>query len=200
MFASRSLLCAALGAGLLLLAGCGTASTARDLAIEPASWPSGGGSSPWPAPSSSTPPPASDERAALAAIAFAEAQVGRPYCWGGTGPRCFDCSGLVQAAWRSAGTKLPRTAEAQRDALVPVPLDSLEPGDILYWRGHVGLYVGGGQMVDALNARSGVVRRRLPVRSPPERAVRVTGNLFPGRDSIAVASESGGLGRNGEPR
>jgi cell wall-associated NlpC family hydrolase len=107
---------------------------------------------------------------ALAAIRFAEAQVGKRYCWGGTGPSCFDCSGLVQAAWRWAGVKLPRTSEAQGRALAEVPLEELRPGDILWWRGHVGLYVGGGEMIDAYHSRAGVVRRPAAV---PERVLRV---------------------------
>jgi len=137
--------------------GCGT--TRRP--AEPSSWP---------APSS-TPSEAEVDPAALAAIRFAEAQVGKRYCWGGTGPSCFDCSGLVQAAWRWAGVKLPRTSAAQGRALVEVPFEDVRPGDILWWPGHVGLYVGGGEMIDAYHSRAGVVRRPAAV---PERVLRVT--------------------------
>jgi cell wall-associated NlpC family hydrolase len=96
---------------------------------------------------------------ALAAVAFASAQVGKPYCWGGTGPRCFDCSGLTQTAWRSVGVRVPRTADAIAGALQPVSLDDVRAGDILWWPGHVGIYAGNGWVVEALDARHGVVVR-----------------------------------------
>jgi len=107
-------------------------------------------------------PPASPR--ALAAVAFASAQVGKPYCWGGTGPRCFDCSGLAQTAWRSVGVRVPRTADAIADALPAVSLDDVRAGDILWWPGHVGIYAGNGWVVEALDARHGVVVR--PAWSP----------------------------------
>jgi cell wall-associated NlpC family hydrolase len=107
---------------------------------------------------------------AAAAIGFAQAQVGKRYCWGGTGPGCFDCSGLVQAAWRWGGVALPRTSAAQGRALHDVPVDRVRPGDILWWPGHVGLYVGGGEMIDAYHSGAGVVRRRA---ARPERVLRV---------------------------
>ena len=55
------------------------------------------------------------------AVAYAYAQLGTPYLWGGDGPGGFDCSGLVQAAYAAAGIQLPRTAQAQYDAGPPVP-------------------------------------------------------------------------------
>jgi peptidoglycan DL-endopeptidase CwlO len=86
------------------------------------------------------------------AVAFAYAQLGCPYLFGGTGP-ChtgFDCSGLTQAAWASAGVAIPRTSFEQAD-LPSVPEADLEPGDILEFDGdgHVGLYVGSGMLIDA---------------------------------------------------
>lgn len=114
------------------------------------------------------PPP---DRSAKAAIAFAEAQVGKRYCWGGTGPSCFDCSGLVQTAWKQGGVRLPRTSADQGKSLTVVPLDDARPGDIFWWsRGHVGLYVGRGELVDAYDSASGVVRRRATL---PDRVLRV---------------------------
>ncbi|MBX3207211.1 MAG: C40 family peptidase [Labilithrix sp.] len=107
---------------------------------------------------------------ASAALGFAHAQVGKRYCWGGTGPDCFDCSGLVQAAWRSGGVKLPRTSAAQGRALVDVPFERMQPGDILWWRNHVGLYIGNGEMIDAYHSRAGVVRRPVAF---PQRVLRV---------------------------
>ena len=101
--------------------------------------------------SSPTCPPAGGAATALAA---AESQIGVPYVWGGESPgRGFDCSGLTQWAWRQAGVSLPRTAAAQYGAIAHVPLSDLQPGDLLFWGfggiSHVGMYVGGGEIVNA---------------------------------------------------
>jgi cell wall-associated NlpC family hydrolase len=108
-------------------------------------------------------------RRAWAVVQFASAQVGRRYCWGGTGPECFDCSGLVQRAWGMVGVRLPRTAGAMASALSEVPLEEVRAGDVLWWPGHVGIYAGHGWMVDALDTRHGVVRRAA---ADPPRALR----------------------------
>ncbi len=105
-------------------------------------------------------------------VAFAAAQVGHPYCWGGTGPGCFDCSGLVQRAWSTAGVRLPRTSTAMAEELVEVPLDEVRPGDILWWPGHVGIYAGAGVSIEALDSRHGVVMRPA---ADPRRALRPRG-------------------------
>ena len=91
------------------------------------------------------------------AVDWALAQVGTPYVWGGETPGVgFDCSGLVQAAYRVAGIALPRVAQEQYDATAKLgPGDPIEPGDLLFFGGgptditHVGIYVGDGEMVDA---------------------------------------------------
>lgn len=92
------------------------------------------------------------------AVAFAYAQLGCPYVFGGTGPCSsgFDCSGLTQAAWAAAGVSIPRTSEEQWAGLPHVSTSSLQPGDILVFNGagHVGIYVGNGQLIDA--AHTGV--------------------------------------------
>ena len=103
--------------------------------------------------------PSADARARQV-VAFAAAQLGHRYCWGGKGPDCFDCSGLVLRAWGSVGVPLPRTAGAMGEALADVPLDDVRAGDILWWPGHVGIYAGDGWSIEALDAKSGVVRRR----------------------------------------
>lgn len=94
--------------------------------------------------------------ATATALGFATAQLGAPYRWGGTGPDGYDCSGLVQAAYRAAGVDLPRVAQAQYDAGPPVgPATPPLPGDLVFFGSspgdvtHVGLYVGGGEMIDA---------------------------------------------------
>jgi cell wall-associated NlpC family hydrolase len=93
---------------------------------------------------------------AATALAFAAGQLGAPYRWGGTGPGGWDCSGLVQAAYRSAGVMLPRVAQGQFDAGPALPAGSaVAPGDLLFFGSsnrsvdHVGIYVGAGEMVDA---------------------------------------------------
>ncbi len=85
------------------------------------------------------------------AVAFAYAQLGKPYQWGATGPGSFDCSGRAQAAWAAAGVSIPRTTYEQWAALPHVSTSALEPGDLLYMDGigHVVMYVGDGQIIDA---------------------------------------------------
>jgi cell wall-associated NlpC family hydrolase len=91
------------------------------------------------------------------AVDWALAQVGTPYIWGGETPGVgFDCSGLVQAAYKVAGITLPRVAQEQYDATAKLgPGEPLQPGDLIFFGGgptdvtHVGIYIGNGQMVDA---------------------------------------------------
>ncbi len=95
----------------------------------------------------------------LAAINYACGQRGLPYVWGGNGPDSghagFDCSGLTKAAYAAAGVNLPRTAQTQFDAGPQVPAGQpLVPGDLVFYGTpgnihHVGLYIGGGLMINA---------------------------------------------------
>ncbi|MFJ2560202.1 MULTISPECIES: NlpC/P60 family protein [unclassified Streptomyces] len=89
---------------------------------------------------------------AEAAVAFAYGAIGKPYVWGATGPGSFDCSGLTQAAWRAAGVALPRTTYTQVNTGRRVARSELAPGDLVFFYSgisHVGIYVGGGQMIHA---------------------------------------------------
>lgn len=93
------------------------------------------------------------------AMAFALAQVGKAYVWGGTGPNGFDCSGLMLSAWASAGVGLPRTAHDQFGVGTPVSRSDLQPGDLVFFYpgiGHVGMYIGGGKVVHASNPATGI--------------------------------------------
>ncbi|MFE1860177.1 C40 family peptidase [Streptomyces anandii] len=93
---------------------------------------------------------------AAKALAFARAQIGKPYVWGAAGPGSYDCSGLTQAAWKAAGVTLPRTIPGQAGAGRTVPPTEAVPGDLVLFRneehdgiGHIGVYAGDGMMIHA---------------------------------------------------
>ncbi|MFD3499359.1 NlpC/P60 family protein [Streptomyces sp. NPDC058676] len=105
---------------------------------------------------------------AAAAVSYAYTKLGSPYVWGATGPDAFDCSGLIQAAYRSAGLSLPRTTYAQIDTGRRVPHSELLPGDLVFFYSaisHVGIYVGNGQMIHAPNPSAPV--RLAPISEMP---------------------------------
>ncbi len=96
--------------------------------------------------------------AAAAAIGFAVRQLGKPYRWGAAGPDAYDCSGLVYAAYAAAGIAIARTTFGWRHDGPQVPLSQIQPGDLLFSAGgdgtpaspgHVVMYVGGGQVIQA---------------------------------------------------
>ncbi|PWJ02146.1 hypothetical protein DKG34_40230 [Streptomyces sp. NWU49] len=104
------------------------------------------------------------QSAPSAVIAYARAQIGKPYIWGGTGPGGFDCSGLVMRAWETAGVKLPRTTWNQIRAGSATTRNRLVPGDLVlsYGGGHVGLYIGNGQIIHAPRPGTTVTTAPLP--------------------------------------
>ena len=125
----------------------------------------GGGNIPnLPAPSAS----------AGAAIAYAEVQLGKPYEYAASGPNTFDCSGLTMRAWGAAGVSMPHYSGAQYAAFPHVPLDQLQPGDLLFWgpggSEHVSMYLGGGLQIAATH--TGDYVRIQPVGNNPVGAAR----------------------------
>jgi len=90
---------------------------------------------------------------ASTAIAWAQREIGKPYVWAAAGPDSFDCSGLMMFVWGNAGVSLPHSAQGQYDVTTHVSVSQLQPGDLVFYDspviGHVGIYVGGGQMIVA---------------------------------------------------
>jgi cell wall-associated NlpC family hydrolase len=86
------------------------------------------------------------------AVAAALSRQGLPYVWAAVGPDSFDCSGLMLWAWAQAGVEIPRNSAAQADQLPEIPLDQLQPGDLVTFYSpvtHVGMYVGDGKVLHA---------------------------------------------------
>jgi peptidoglycan DL-endopeptidase CwlO len=89
---------------------------------------------------------------ASAVVAYARAQVGKPYCYGGSGPGCFDCSGLTMMAWRQAGISLPHSSASQYNVGRRISAGELQPGDLVFYYSpisHVSVYIGNGQRISA---------------------------------------------------
>jgi len=111
-------------------------STSADVGVDPGSIP---------APSSG----------AAAAVAYARAQLGKPYQYAGAGPDSFDCSGLTMMAWAQGGVSMSHGSQSQYLSFPHVPISDLQPGDLVFFGSsgpsnhHVGIYVGGGTMIEA---------------------------------------------------
>lgn len=160
------------------LAFAGTATASLAALVAPSSTIS---ASPAPAPSANPAPAAFAQTgleeaegnlAGLAAVAYAEGQIGTPYEWGGERAGVgFDCSGLAQAAWRAAGVSIPRVAQDQYDAgPALLPGEELQPGDLVFFGAgasdvtHVGIVVDpDGEMIDAPHTGARVRMDRFPI-------------------------------------
>ncbi len=91
------------------------------------------------------------------AISWARQELGKPYVFGGSGPNVFDCSGLTAFVYAKAGIYLPHSAAAQYYDTTRVSLSALQPGDLVFYYSpisHVAIYIGGGQIIQALNEAS----------------------------------------------
>jgi cell wall-associated NlpC family hydrolase len=87
-----------------------------------------------------------------AAVAYATAQIGKPYEWGAEGPKSYDCSGLTSQAWAAAGHAIPRTSQEQWKQLQHVDIKDMRPGDLIIYfddASHVAMYIGDGAIIHA---------------------------------------------------
>jgi cell wall-associated NlpC family hydrolase len=119
---------------------------------QPTPAPTGGGTSSGGSPPPPTPSPPPAGSLGQQAVAIAEGELGVPYVWGGASPSGFDCSGLTMWVYAQLGVSLPHFAAAQFNAGPHVSRDQLEPGDLVFFEpgiGHVGIYIGNGEFIDA---------------------------------------------------
>lgn len=108
-----------------------------------------------------------------------------PYVWGGNSlTQGIDCSGLIQQIYRQLGINVPRVTYDQAKSGKRVPLNQLRPGDLVFFNtgkadpngigryGHVGLYIGNGQMIDARNSKRGILKGSMDIYGGPSLAIR----------------------------
>lgn len=110
--------------------------------------------------------------AASAAVAFARKQLGKPYQYGATGPNSYDCSGLTHAAYASAGVSISRTSQQQYRQGQAVSAAALQPGDLVFYYNstspsHVAMYIGNGQIIEALKTGTNVRIDSINYPGPP---------------------------------
>ena len=129
-------------------------------------------------------------RGAEAAVAYAKAQIGKPYVWGGVGPHAFDCSGLVMRAWQAGGVTLPRTTYDQANAGRRISRGQLMPGDLVFTNGFgpVQLYIGAGQVIESPHTGATVWSTALPPTYQVDAYVRVAPVIATSSSAAPVAA------------
>jgi cell wall-associated NlpC family hydrolase len=134
------------------------------------------------------------------AVNFAEAQIGKPYLWGGTGPDAFDCSGLIMMAYRSAGVNIARTSQTQWTTLPHVPASKVVPGDLVFFAGsdgtptapgHVGLVISKNTMIEAYATGTPIRISTFGTPQSPPGDGTVVGFAQPWPDNVAKVTPSG---------
>lgn len=96
-------------------------------------------------------------------ISFAKAQLGENYVLGAEGPSSWDCSGLTQTAYKQVGITIARKSYDQHKGFTEVSASNRKPGDLIWWtgKGHVALYIGNGQLIDAARSKGEVAQRNV---------------------------------------
>jgi peptidoglycan hydrolase-like protein with peptidoglycan-binding domain len=155
-------------------------------------------------------PGTSSDQVALKTLHFANKQKGKPYRWGGNGPKSYDCSGLVMASYLHSGLTLARVAADQYASAPTVPLDQAQQGDLLFYASdltdpstvyHVVMYAGAGNIIDApytgafVGTRALWTSHLLPVAVRP--VSQLTLPLKPGQSGWAVGQLQQELNRHG---
>ncbi|MEV1143068.1 NlpC/P60 family protein [Micromonospora sp. NPDC049799] len=102
------------------------------------------------------------------AVRYAYGALGKPYVWGADGPNGYDCSGLTSAAWRAAGKSLPHNTRMQWGVVAHISRSELRPGDLVFYSnlGHMGIYVGSGQVIHAPTFGRNVEKRSIDLLPP----------------------------------
>lgn len=108
-----------------------------------------------PAPATTPAPAPAATGGNQSVVGIARQYVGAPYVYGGTTPAGWDCSGFTSYVFAQAGISLPRSSTAQRNAGSTVSASQAQPGDLVWWPGHIGIYTGNGMHIAARNPSSG---------------------------------------------